>query len=200
MKAAKFFAIVFFVAHAIGYGQLLDSLALFKSAYRYQSLEDALKNPDSVRWLELRKQKLKEIPKEVFRFKNLQYLDLSRNNLKSLPDSIGALTNLQYFNACRNKLTSVNKEIGKLSNLVYLNLNNNDLESLPPQIGNLELLEVLDLWSNNLSDFPESMSRLKSLRVMDLRLIQINENTQKEIKSWLPRTTIHFEPTCNCKL
>lgn len=178
---------------------LLDSMQL-EEAYVYTDLQEALKFPEKVVRLELRKKKLKEFPKEIFQFKNLQWLDVGKNSLTQLPDSIYKLENLQYLNVSRNKLSSLPKEIGKMTNLVYINANNNDLSGLPPQIGNLERLRVLDLWSNDLSDFPESLSRLKELRVLDIRAITISQENINLLKKWLPHANVHFDIPCNCKL
>ena len=178
---------------------LLDSAQLGE-AYSYLDLTEAMKFPERVVRLELRKQKLKEFPKEIFMFKNLQYLDLSKNQIKELPDSIYQLTQLQYLDVSRNKLGSLPKEIGKMSNLVYLHANNNNLIGLPPQIGNLERLRVIDLWSNELADFPESLSKLKELNTFDVRAIMMNAETIKQLKKWMPNVDVKYDPPCNCKL
>lgn len=178
--------------------QLLDSLSL-DTLTAYEDLSLALKNPDAVVKLVLRKQHLKSFPKEVFKFKNLQYLDISKNSIKEIPDSIGSLTQLQYFACSKTGLQHISKEIGKLKNLVYLNMNQNDLEYLPPQIGNLEKLEILDLWSNNFNEYPESLKNLSSLKVIDLRNILINDETQETLKRWMPKSTVHMSPSCRCK-
>jgi len=182
-----------------GGGELLDSTQL-EEAYTYMDLKEALEHPDMVIRLELRKQKLKDFPKEIFKFKNLQYLDLSKNQLKELPDSIYVLTKLQSLNVSHNKLGAFPKEIGKCKNLFYLNANNNNLYGLPPQIGNLEKLRTLDLWSNDLADFPEEMANLKQLNTLDLRAILISDDNAKLLKKWLPNTNIFLSPSCNCKL
>ena len=178
---------------------LLDSMQL-EETYVYMDLQEALRFPEKVLRLELRKKKLKSFPKEIFQFKNLQWLDLGKNNLTELPDTIYLLNNLQFLNVSRNKLSSLPKEIGKMTNLVYLNANNNSLLGLPPQIGNLERLRVLDLWSNELSDFPEALSKLKDLRVIDVRAITITQENINLLKKWLPNTNVQYDLPCNCKL
>ena len=179
--------------------ELLDS-AEIESAYTYMDLKEALEHPEMVIRLELKKQKLKTFPAEIFQFKNLQYLSLSKNQLKELPDSLYKLSQLQYLDVSHNKIASLPKEIGKCSNLVYLNANNNDLYMLPPQIGNLEKLRTLDLWSNDLADFPEALSNLKQLNTLDVRAILISDDAMKLLKKWLPNTNIYSNPPCNCKL
>ncbi|MEO8734193.1 MAG: hypothetical protein ABI373_07670, partial [Flavobacteriales bacterium] len=51
----------------------------------YHSLARALQHPDSVYRLDLSHQKLKEVPEDVRKLKNLNALDLGRNKLKELP-------------------------------------------------------------------------------------------------------------------
>lgn len=178
--------------------QLLDSLSL-DTLTAYEDLNEAVKNPNAVVKLVLRKQHLKSFPKEIFLFKNLQYLDISKNSIKEIPDSIGTLTQLQYFACSKTGLQHISKEIGKLQNLVYLNMNQNDLEYLPPQIGNLDKLEILDLWSNNFNEYPESLRNLSSLKVIDLRNILISDETQESLKHLMPKATVHMSPSCKCK-
>lgn len=178
--------------------QLLDSLTL-DTLTGYVNLQEALKNPDAVIKLVLRKQHLKSFPKEILQFKNLQYLDISKNSIEELPDSIDLLKNLQYFACSKTGLKRLPKQIGRLTNLTYLNCNQNDLEFLPPQIGNLEKLEYLDLWSNNFEEYPSTLSGLKSLRVLDLRNILISDEVQANILRMLPFAKVHMSPSCKCK-
>ena len=178
--------------------ELLDSAQLAE-AYTYMDLKEALEHPEMVIKLELRKQKLKTFPTEIYKFKNLQYLDISKNQLKELPDSIYKITKLQYLDVSHNKLTALPKEIGKCSNLYFFSANNNDIYNLPPQIGNLEKLKILDLWSTDLADFPESLRNLKQLEVLDVRAILISDDNMKLLKKWLPNTIIQANPPCNCK-
>lgn len=189
--------LVFAVNHIAAQQALLDSLTL-DTLTAYTSLEEALKTPDKVVKLELRKKKYKTFPKEIFQFKNLQYLDLSKNSITEIPPEIKQLTELQYFTIARNNIIELPNEIGELKNLYYLNLNQNDLEALSPAIGNLGKLRNLDLWSNNLSRFPEEIKDMKSLKIMDLRVIMIPDAEQNRIQGLLPTTKIYFSPYCRC--
>ncbi len=177
---------------------LLDSLSL-DTARIYTDLAQALKEPDNVIRLSLRKQKLKEMPLEILKFRNLQYLDLSKNNIKELPAEIGELKNLQYFSIMKSDLEIFPPELGKLTNLKWLVMNQNEMILIPPQIGNLINLEYLDLWSNNLDHFPEELKNLKKLKTLDLRVILISDQDQARIAALLPETKIYFSANCNCK-
>ncbi|MES2681774.1 MAG: leucine-rich repeat domain-containing protein [Bacteroidota bacterium] len=189
--------LLFFKTSGFAQTELLDSMTL-ATYQEYIDLDEALKDPDNVIKLTLRKKKYKEFPKQVYKFKNLQYLDLSKNDIKELPDSLIIFKNLQYFIATKNGLESLPNNIGKLSNLKFLNVNQNEISRLPYSFGQLENLEIADLWSNNLEYFPETMKDLKNLRMMDLRNILIPQNHQDNIQSMLPNTLIHFSPPCKC--
>lgn len=180
-----------------GYCQLIDSAAL-SVAPIYTTLEDALKNPDTVYRLDLKRSKLKTLPKEIFLLKNLQELNLSKNQLIELPEEIGELINLQLLDISSNDLQSLPASIGKLKKLKKISAGRNEIIAIPAQIGELENLEILDLWDNNLSEFPDEMGKLKKLRWMDLRAILIEDDVQERIQKMLPKTKIHFSPSCNC--
>ncbi len=197
-KKGLFTLFLFLFNAALGYAQLLDSLSL-DTTTAFTSIEEALKQPEKVIKLSLRKMKLKIFPTEIFKFINLQYLDLSKNSIDELPPEIESLQQLQVLIMSKNKLTTTPAGIGQLKNLKQLNLNQNSIVMFPPQIGDLENLEYLDLWSNELIDLPDSMEQLKKLKVLDLRVIIIAEEKQKEIKEMFPATTtVYFTPNCNC--
>jgi Leucine-rich repeat (LRR) protein len=178
--------------------RLLDSLVL-DTLTSFTNLADALKDPDKVIKLELRKKKLNEFPKEIFKFKNLQYLDLSKNNIKEIPNNIDSLKDLQILILSKNDLETLPGEIGGLKNLQYLNVNQNEIGSLPAQIGSLSNLKNMDLWSNNVDNFPSEMKYLKKLEVLDLRVILIPDAEQQRLQELLPKTKIYFSPYCKCQ-
>lgn len=177
---------------------LYDSLTL-DTMIGYTDLATALKEPEKVVKLTLRKQKYESFPAELWKFPNLQYLDLGKNKITEVPDSISFFSNLQVLHLSKNEIEFLPREIGDLSNLVILDINQNELTSLPPQIGKLKKLKYLDLWSNNLSIFPEELEELsETLMVLDLRVILINADQQDRIKAMLPKTLIYMSPPCKC--
>jgi Leucine-rich repeat (LRR) protein len=178
--------------------ELLDSLTL-DTLTSFTSISEAMKDPDKVIKLELRKKKLKGFPKEIFQFKNLQYLDLSKNSITEIPAEIAELKNLQILILSKNELETLPKEIGELKMLQYLNVNQNEITSLPPQIGSLVNLKNLDLWSNNVDRFPSEIKNLKNLLVLDLRVILIPDAEQERVQALLPKTKVYFSPYCKCQ-
>ncbi|MEK6616028.1 MAG: leucine-rich repeat domain-containing protein [Bacteroidota bacterium] len=173
------------------FAQILDSTSLMACPI-YYTLEEALKNPNKVYRLDLRKKKLKIFPKEILQLSNLKELNLSKNQLKELPEEIGTLTNLQILNVSGNKLQYLPDSIGELKNLKKLIGSKNSLLAIPKRIGDLQNLEALDLWENDLSVFPEELSKLKKLRWLDLRVILIDDNVQERIRQLLPNTKNFF--------
>ena len=176
---------------------LLDSLTL-DTLTAFTSIEEALKHPDDVIKLDLRKKRFKKFPAEIFKFTNLQYLDLSKNSIREIPPEIYQLKNLQYFAISKNGLEEFPPQIGGLTNLYYLEANNNDLTSLPFEIGKLVRLKNLDLWSNDIDKFPTEIKNLKNLVTLDLRVIMIPDAEQERVQSLLPHTQIYFSPYCKC--
>ena len=177
---------------------LLDSTTLDTMA-GYTDLTEALKNPEKVTKLTLRKMHLKAFPAEIWKFPNLQYLDLSKNQITEFPDSLGQLKYLQVLHLSKNKIEALPRELGDLQNLVILDINNNELTMLPPQIGKLKKLQYLDLWNNSISTFPEELKDISgNLKVLDLRVILINYDAQDRIHKLLPKTTIYMDAPCHC--
>lgn len=177
--------------------ELLDSLAL-ERLEGFDNLDSALKDPEKVVKLVLRKDHLKAFPKEILKFPNLQYLDLSKNKIKEIPENIDTLRKLRFLILSKNDITTLPKQVGNLSNLIYLNVNQNELESIPAQLGNLSNLLWLDLWSNNLVEFPEELKYLKNLKTFDLRAILINDAESKRLQKLLPHAQVFVSPSCNC--
>lgn len=196
-KVLLFLAVLFSIT-TVTKAQLLDSLTL-DTLKAYTNLEEALKTPEKVIKLVLRRDKYKKFPTEIFQFKNLQYLDLNRNNIKEIPAQIGTLKDLQYFSISKNGLEQLPPQIGDLTNLYYLNASQNELSELPPEIGKLVNLRNLDLWDNNIDVLPDEIRKCYKLKILDLRAIMISDAKQDVIRSQLRHTKIFFSPYCNCQ-
>jgi Leucine-rich repeat (LRR) protein len=198
IHSINFFIPLFLFLGLQSSAQLLDSTALSQET-EYTSLSEALKNPDQVYRLNLRKKKLKIFPQEILTLKNLQELDLGRNKIKEIPAGIGQLTHLELFNVSKNRLDTLPPELGKLVNLKKLVLNQNTIAHLPSEIGNLKKLTVLDLWGNEIQHLPPEIAKLKNtLKLVDLRVISIKEDLQEEMVTLLPNTKFFFSMSCNC--
>lgn len=200
MKLSRFNIILFLLLLG-GFSssaQMLDSIALSQEP-EYTGLTEALKNPEKVYKLNLRKNKLKEIPPEVFTLTNLQELNVSKNKLTTIPKDISKLTKLEVLDVSANEIDTLYPEIGLLLNIKKLILNQNVIAHLPSTIGSLTKMYFLDMWGNEIQEFPKEINKLaNTLKVVDLRVINIHDEQQEEIIKLLPNTKIFFSLSCNC--
>ena len=179
---------------------LLPPISFLQLAYgqKFLNLKEAsLVHPDSVEYLKIPRQKLTELPKEIWKFKNLKGLDVSKNRLKTVPDSLDKLGQLESLNFRKNRLTLF-PEIYGLHRLKKLNLSSNFIGEIPDSIYLCVDLQVLDLYNNPISDLGNGLSSLKKLELIDLRGIMMNSKKQKEISKSYQGIQILFDAPCNC--
>jgi Leucine-rich repeat (LRR) protein len=148
--------------------------------------------------LDLSRRELTEIPKEIYKLKNLTQLNLSSNqiseipdtipelkNLKILvldynqiseiPDAIAELKNLTTLDLSSNQISAISDTITELKNLTNLILRRNQISEIPDAIAELKNLTSLILGQNRISEIPDAISELKNLTKLDLSLNQISE-------------------------
>ena len=146
---------------------------IFSQDFSKKSLKNLEKSKDSVECIILKNQNLKEIPSEIYSYKNLKKLILSRNKIKYIPDSLSTLRNLHY-----------------------LDLSSNYIDSLPPSLSELSL-DTLIMWDNPIYTLPKEFEKW-DLKYLDLRAIQMNKDEQKYIKSLFPKARVRMDHPCNC--
>jgi Leucine-rich repeat (LRR) protein len=187
----------FLIAHST-FAQVLDYKAL--DTLPEYTLEQALKkDPLTVYRLNLKKQKLTDLPEEIAQFKNLQSLNISKNKFSHFPSIIFKFTYLQRLDVSNNKMTSIPKEIGGLIHLKRFSANETEIASLPAEISQLKELFYLDIWGTNVASFPAEIEQLKeTLKEIDMRVIMMSNAEHQKIKDLLPLTKIHFSKSCNC--
>lgn len=143
--------------------------------------------------LNLNRNQLTSLPRQISRFCNLRVLDLSSNNLSwiddslselrflrclviknnfltedSLPKDFGALKCLQELNLSGNQFASIPQQILELSDLRALYMGGNRISNVPVQISQLQCLEILYLGGNVLTELPATMGRLQNLQALIL--------------------------------
>jgi Leucine-rich repeat (LRR) protein len=164
----------------------------------FTNLEDALKNPESVKFLSLSKNRLKTFPVEIMKFSNLEYLDLSKNKLTTLPDTLRGLNNLKTLALNNNKLNQISEGITDLPNLKELYLARNPITQIPIHISKLDALVIFDCWLCHIDELPEEMKSLKNLKEIDLRQTYIREQDSDIYSDWWPDAKIQTTWGCNC--
>ena len=121
------------------------------------------------------KDKLTEIPAEVFELTRLKFLKLNYNSISELPESLSNLNNLTQLDLSGNNLSNLPEFLGNLTNLTHLGLGNSHLSKIPEFLGNLSNLVCLDLWKSQLSEVPEFLGSLTSLTYLDLSRNDLSE-------------------------
>ena len=86
----------------------------FGSDRAYRRLQEALRNPERVKKLDLSNGSFVQLPAEINTLVNLEKLILFNNELESLPPEIGDLKKLKRLSLSRNNLTKLPAEIGNL--------------------------------------------------------------------------------------
>ena len=184
----------------------VDSTVIMKE---YNSLEEALKNPELVyrlnlsnqnsslpnanwlkfknlQYLSLKNDHLKEIPHEITFLRNLKILDLSGNDFQALPKSFSNLRTLEelFLNDEEYfKIDSTMKTLSLLPNLKILHLENDHLKKLPKNINSLTHLEMLYLNNNEFISFPTEIKGLKNIKYLDLHDNRITPNSYQNIQN-----------------
>ncbi len=155
-----------------------------------EAKEQGLKELDlSNDWKTNNRDKLKEIPLEIFDLEQLESFKLNINNITTIPQDIAKLSNLTRLNLSRNQLTNLPESITQLSNLTELSLSGNQLTNLPESITKLSNLTGLYLSRNQLTSLPESITQLSNLTWLYLsgnQLTNLPESiTQLSNLTWL---------------
>ena len=167
----------------------------------FTSLEDALREPDKVYRLTLKRlKKIDSLPEEIFLLKNLQELFVINSKLQTINKNINQLFYLQYLNVDKNRLVKLPDELTDLVHLKNLVICRNMIYKLPENIGIMTNLQEIIAWGNDLYSLPESIIVLaESLQILDLRQISFRRSEIEKIESQLPKTKILYTNLCDCQ-
>ncbi|MBD2214339.1 leucine-rich repeat domain-containing protein [Nostoc linckia FACHB-104] len=146
---------------------------------------------DLTNWATKDKDKLTEIPSEVFEIKWLEVLKLRYNQITTIPEAITRLQNLTTLNLSGNQITTIPEAITRLQKLTYLDLSGNQITTIPEVITRLQKLTMLNLSGNQITTIPEVITRLQKLTTLHLSGNQIT--TIPEVITRLQNlTTLHL--------
>lgn len=134
----------------------------------FTSLDEALKDKDTACLLDLSRQNLTSLPRDIGRLAILRRLDLSHNQLTDLPPEIGWLRELRYLDLSHNQLATLPDQIGWLRKMTTFKVSDNVLSSLPRAIGHCIELRSLDVSNNQLKQLPPDIRWLTNLSTLNL--------------------------------
>lgn len=190
------FAIILFSIFPVDTFSQLPKEGYDFTVYTWEEVIDA--DSDTVYALTFAKQKLKTLPREILRFKELIYLDLEKNKLLDLPKKLDTLKNLEYLNISKNKFTRLPYVISRLYKLEYLIASRNQIEKIPNTIEYCTELKKIDLWDNPLSSIPNSFFTLSNLSSLDLSGIRFNKKSHKKITEAFGHINLQIDSPCDC--
>jgi Leucine-rich repeat (LRR) protein len=164
----------------------------FRSLPEFTNLDSAVRNPDFVLALDVKGQRISELPSEVKYLRNMISCNLIGNPLKQLNPELLTLKQLEELSLSSTQLENLPKEIGNLTNLRVMTLNFNKLTEIPDSFGQLTSLLYLDLGDNNLTSLPKSFKYLTQLQELKLDDNNFSEKEKVKIKKMLPNCKIFF--------
>jgi len=149
-----------------------------------------------------------DLPTKLDQLIQLESLTVTNCQLPRITPEIGGLSNLKKLNVSGNgrqefqenphldelyiPLEPLPDELGDLTNLQELVLDSNGLTELPTTIGNLKNLKILSLKNNRIEALPESIKALVNLEELYLSWNPFSEQTQTQMRQWLPNCNITF--------
>ena len=122
-----------------------------------------------VELIDVRYNRLSEIPQSVSRCKNLKTLKVAYNQLRSLPDISGLKKTLIWLDCSHNFLKKLPPGLVKCVQLINLFCDHNQLTELPLDLGLLSVLEDLTLHNNKISQLPLSVAAMTHLSMLTFR-------------------------------
>jgi len=161
-------------AAALAFPIALMAQSVAQDTSVFRSIEEALRDPEHVRRLDLSNLALGAFPVEVLRFTHLEELRLRHDGITDLPSGIGALKELRLLDISGNPIRTLPEEFGELEALEVLFLNEDealDLDADIDLLARLPKLRELHLERDGLTQLPRSMLKLRKLEALYL-----NEN------------------------
>jgi hypothetical protein len=168
----------------------LNAAGLESPGELYTDYKKANQEKLIVQRLDLSKQNLIEIPKGIYKMKNIAYLNLNNNQITEISSKIDQLKYLRTLNLANNRIENIPDEITEIRYIENVNFSHNKLIKLPSSILNLKVLitlnlsynnintifkdntlwkiENLNLSNNNIIEIPKSFGLMKKLKFLDL--------------------------------
>ncbi len=143
--------------------------------------------------LKLGRNKLKEIPKEVFTLQKLQKLNIWYNEIEIIPNDISKLLELKELNISHNKINEFPNVLFELPDIEEIDLSGNKIESIPTDLSIFKKLRYLDFGDNIIKEIPDGFVLPSKIWRMRLRRNLIVEPPISILKN-LDRINIESNP------
>lgn len=108
--------------------------------------------------------KISEFPKQIFGWNVKQLIISESDNLKEIPKEIGNFKNLNYFLITGgHQITKFPKEFTSLKNIKKLSLHNFRTEQIPVELFNLSGVQEFEYFTYSYFTFPKELGKFKDL-------------------------------------
>ena len=118
--------------------------------------------------LDLSFRKLKSLPEQVCRTRNIEVLNLNCNKISTLPYNFAALRDLKELYLRNNYLAFLPAQVCTSIKLEVLELNRNLIETLPYCVSHLRYLRRLNLSFNSIKSLPTSVRYQTELQYLNM--------------------------------
>ena len=147
---------------------------------------------DTLDYLNLDNNAIKEIPESVGNLKGLKWLRLNGNGIKELPAALASLKNLRRIYLKGNSLAAVPEVMKEWTALEDVSLDGNPIESVPDWLVAMPNLRAVSLNDTRVSKLPGDLSAWKKLDMLSLGSCQISKEEMQRIRKALPDVAIVF--------
>ncbi|XP_063692035.1 leucine-rich repeat-containing protein 27-like isoform X5 [Bolinopsis microptera] len=129
--------------------------------------------------LDISNKHLKEVPKTIKNFSNIEFLYLCTNDIKSIPDHFfTSLPQLKWLDFRHNLLTTLPTSIGEHRQLRTLLLQGNQLATLPVELGNVPTLTGLNIADNPIEYPPKTVLQEGTQEILKYLRLELQSESQ----------------------
>lgn len=165
-----------------------ENLILCKNKLQSLSNGGSLNDLNLISFLDLRCNKFKKLPDDIYKLENLREFLLSENHLESLPKTINRLNNLEHLDISQNRLLNI-EQISCMPRLRILNIKGNQkLIRLPNELSTCESLVDIVLDTEIIQYPSQDVTNLGTLNILQFLAtgeINLETATIKEITKQL---------------
>ena len=147
---------------------------------------------DTLDYLNLDNNAIKEIPAHAGNLKRLKWLRLNGNGIKEVPAALSSLKNLRRIYLKRNSLTEVPAVVKEWTALEDISLDGNPIASIPDWMVAMPNLRAVSLNDTRVSKLPDDLSAWKDLDMLSLGSCPVSGEEMRRIRKALPDVAIVF--------
>ena len=178
---------------AKGFGGLHSLEELWLDNNRLKTITGQIAWCTSLKYLNLRRNLIQDLPDDFGNMHSLQYLVCSHNLLEKVPDSLYTLPNLHTLRLDSNRLQLLTDSVVMATSLTDLDVSHNPMLCLPPEISQCEdLVRIKTVHSGHRSN-TQNLSGYWSKMHSTMKLVPMvcKSGTRIDYQECRPKTTTY---------